>query len=104
MSQLSSMTRHAPRQNGLLAALPLGRAVYESGAQLDYAYFPTDCIVSLLSVTKDGSSAEMGRRRRDEKLIRINALRTGHSRKNDCLSLMYDTAQTPRAGAAIVPR
>lgn len=78
MSQLSSMTRHAPRQNGLLAALPaadyerlsgslelvlvplpLGRAVYESGAQLDYAYFPTDCIVSLLSVTKDGSSAEI---------------------------------------------
>ena len=72
----SSMTRHAPRQNGLLAALPktdyerlagslelvplpLGRAVYESGGQLDYAYFPTDCIVSLLSVTQDGSSAEI---------------------------------------------
>jgi signal transduction histidine kinase len=70
------MTRHAPRQNGLLAALPsadferlsgslelvplpLGRAVYESGGQLDYAYFPTDCIVSLLSVTRDGSSAEI---------------------------------------------
>jgi signal transduction histidine kinase/CRP-like cAMP-binding protein/ActR/RegA family two-component response regulator len=70
------MTRHAPRQNGLLAALPktdyerlsgslelvplpLGRAVYESGGQLDYAYFPTDCIVSLLSVTQDGSSAEI---------------------------------------------
>jgi signal transduction histidine kinase/ActR/RegA family two-component response regulator len=72
----SSMTRHAPRQNGLLAALPktdyerlagslelvplpLGRAVYESGGQLDYAYFPTDCIVSLLSVTQDGSCAEI---------------------------------------------
>src|SRR5688500_1366486 len=70
------MARHAPRQNGLLAALPnadyerlsgslelvplpLGRAVYESGGQLDYAYFPTDCIVSLLSVTQDGSSAEI---------------------------------------------
>src|SRR5688500_252068 len=76
MNQLSSMTRHAPRQNGLLAALPkadyerlsgslelgprpLGRAVYESSGQLDYAYFPTDCIVSLLSVTRDGSSAEI---------------------------------------------
>jgi len=76
MHQLSSMTRHAPRQNGLLAALPkadyerlsgslelvplpLGRAVYESGGQLDYVYFPTDCIVSLLSVTQDGSSAEI---------------------------------------------
>jgi len=70
------MTRHAPRQNGLLAALPradyerlsgslelvplpLGRAVYEAGGQLDYVYFPTDCIVSLLSVTQDGSSAEI---------------------------------------------
>lgn len=76
MNQLASMSRHAPSQNGLLAALPradferlsgglelvplpLGRAVYESGGQLDYVYFPTDCIVSLLSVTKDGSSAEI---------------------------------------------
>src|SRR5688500_11990007 len=76
MNQLATTTRHAPRQNGLLAALPradyerlagslelvllpLGRAVYESGGQLDYAYFPTDCIVSLLSVTQDGSSAEI---------------------------------------------
>src|SRR5688572_6847278 len=70
------MTRHAPRQNSLLAALPgadyerlagslelvplpLGRALYEAGGQLEYAYFPTDCIVSLLSVTRDGSSAEI---------------------------------------------
>ena len=69
MNQLASMTRHAPSQNALLAALPradyerlsgslelvplpLGRAVYESGGQLDYVYFPTDCIVSLLSVTQ----------------------------------------------------
>src|SRR5687768_17902322 len=76
MDPLSSTPRHAPRQNDLLAALPkadferlsgslelvplpLGRAVYESGGQLDYVYFPTDCIVSLLSVTKDGSSAEI---------------------------------------------
>jgi len=76
MNQLTSTMRHAPSQNGLLAALPradyerlsgslelvplpLGRAVHESGGQLDYVYFPTDCIVSLLSVTKDGSSAEI---------------------------------------------
>jgi signal transduction histidine kinase/CRP-like cAMP-binding protein len=76
MNRLSSAARHTPRQNDLLAALPaadyerlsgslelvpmpLGRAMYESGAQLDYAYFPTDCIVSLLSVTQDGSSAEI---------------------------------------------
>jgi CRP-like cAMP-binding protein len=39
--------------------LPLGMAVYESGAKLDYVYFPTDCIVSLLYVMKDGASAEI---------------------------------------------
>ena len=76
MTQLSRTARHTPRHNDLLATLPgadyerlagslelvplpLGQAVYESGAQLDYAYFPTDSIVSLLSVTQDGSSAEI---------------------------------------------
>src|SRR5687768_9256632 len=76
MNRLSTLARHTPRHNDLLAALPpadyerlaqdlelvplpLGRAVYESGEQLDYVYFPTDCIVSLLSVTQDGSSAEI---------------------------------------------
>jgi signal transduction histidine kinase len=76
MNPASGIARHTPRKNDLLAALPeadyqrlaaglelvplpLGRAVYESGGQLDYAYFPTDCIVSLLSVTQNGSSAEI---------------------------------------------
>ena len=76
MNRASSAERHTPRQNQLLAALPpadyerlaaslelvplaLGRAMYESGARLDYAYFPTNCVVSLLSVTQDGSSAEI---------------------------------------------
>lgn len=76
MDRLSRAARHTPRQNELLAALPaadyarlagslelvplpLGRTVYESGAQLDHAYFPTDCIVSLLCVTQDGCSAEI---------------------------------------------
>jgi len=76
MNQLSRGAPHTPKQNDLLATLPdadyerlaaslelvplpLGQAVYESGAQLDYAYFPTDCIVSLLSVTQSGASAEI---------------------------------------------
>ena len=76
MNPHSSMSRPAQRGNDLLAALPeadyerlspslelvalpLGRAVYESGERLDHVYFPTDCIVSLLSVTHDGSSAEL---------------------------------------------
>src|SRR5258708_20012640 len=33
--------------------------VYESGGKLDYVHFPTDCIVSLLYVMKDGASAEI---------------------------------------------
>ncbi len=64
------------RLNGLLAALPdadyqrwlpcleqvdlpLGKSLYESGARLTHAYFPTTAIVSLLYVTEDGHSAEL---------------------------------------------
>jgi CRP-like cAMP-binding protein len=65
-----------PLQNRLLAALSaadcerllpklepislkLGSALYESGSSQGYVYFPTDCIVSLLYVMEDGSSAEI---------------------------------------------
>jgi CRP-like cAMP-binding protein len=65
-----------PRQNQLLAALPdaewarwqpqvepvelpLGKVLYESGMKLDYVYFPTTAIVSLLYVLEDGASAEI---------------------------------------------
>jgi len=65
-----------PRQNRLLAvlpederarifphldlvSLPLGDVLYESGGQLNYVYFPTTAIVSLLSVMENGSSAEI---------------------------------------------
>jgi len=67
---------HTPKQNHLLAALPaadyerllphlelapleLGWALYESGSQQGYVYFPTASIVSLLYVMEDGSSAEI---------------------------------------------
>lgn len=66
---------HSPGQNHLLAALPaadfepladhlelvampLGQIVYEPGAQMRHAYFPTTCIVSLHYVTESGASAE----------------------------------------------
>jgi CRP-like cAMP-binding protein len=42
-----------------LVPMPLGRAVYESGDPLRHIYFPTDCIVSLLYVLENGSSAEI---------------------------------------------
>ena len=67
----------APTQNRLLGALPhdeyqrllptlqpvsfgLGEVVYEFGGHLDYVYFPTTSIVSLLYTMENGSSAEMG--------------------------------------------
>ncbi len=67
---------HSPKQNHLLAALsaedykhllpeldlipmPLGWAVYESGGRLNYLYFPTTSIVSLLYVMESGASAEI---------------------------------------------
>lgn len=39
--------------------LTLGEVLYESGGQLDYVYFPTTAIVSLLYVMEDGASAEI---------------------------------------------
>jgi len=39
--------------------MPLGKSLYESGAKLNYVFFPTTAIVSLLYVMEDGSSAEI---------------------------------------------
>jgi CRP-like cAMP-binding protein len=67
---------HSPKQNQLLAALPAadyarllpdlelvamdaGSAVYESGRQMSYLYFPTTSIVSLHYVMENGASAEL---------------------------------------------
>jgi len=72
-----SISSKATIENHLLAALPsaeyerlhpqlqtvsfsLGEVVYEFGGHLDYVYFPTDSIVSLLYTMENGSSAEMG--------------------------------------------
>ena len=40
-------------------SMPLGMVLYESGEALRHIYFPTNCIVSLLYVMKDGASAEI---------------------------------------------
>ena len=69
-------TRPDPRQNHLLAALPvadwerwlpalepvdmpLGEVLYESGVAMAHVYFPTTSIASLLYVLEDGASAEI---------------------------------------------
>jgi CRP-like cAMP-binding protein len=68
--------RHDPRENHILDALPaeererlfphmtlvempLGMVLYEAGGTLSHIYFPTDAIVSLLYIMKDGASAEI---------------------------------------------
>lgn len=42
-----------------LVSLPLGRTLYESGGRMNYVYFPTTAIVSLLSEMDNGASAEI---------------------------------------------
>ncbi len=41
-------------------SLKLGQVLYESGDKLNYVYFPTTAIVSLLYVMENGATAEIG--------------------------------------------
>jgi CRP-like cAMP-binding protein len=41
-------------------SLPLGKVLYESGQKMDFVYFPTTAIISLLYVMENGSTAEIG--------------------------------------------
>ena len=76
MKNPSVTDQHRPQQNALIAALSamdykrlakdlelvpltLGQVLYESGQTMSHAYFPIDCIVSLLYVMKNGESAEI---------------------------------------------
>ncbi|GAB1261807.1 Crp/Fnr family transcriptional regulator [Aurantivibrio plasticivorans] len=42
-----------------LVAMPLGKVLHEPGSAIGFVYFPSDCIVSLLSVMRDGFSGEI---------------------------------------------
>ena len=42
-----------------LVPLRLGQVLYEAGQTMSHAYFPIDCVVSLLYVMKNGESAEI---------------------------------------------
>jgi len=53
----SDFERIAPHLE--LVPLPLGHVLYESGGLLNWVYFPTDAIVSLLYVLENGASAEI---------------------------------------------
>lgn len=41
-------------------SLILGDVIYESGEQMDYIYFPTTAIISLLYIMENGATAEIG--------------------------------------------
>ena len=41
-------------------SLTLGEVIYESGEQLEYVFFPTTAIISLLYIMENGSTAEIG--------------------------------------------
>ncbi len=73
--RIAGLYGHNPQQNHILAALPaadydrlaahlelvsmpLGMAVYEAGITMQYVYFPTSSIVSILHDTREGASAE----------------------------------------------
>src|SRR5215472_9068647 len=43
-----------------LVTFSLGEVIYEAGARLDYVYFPTTCVVSLIYTMQNGSTAEVG--------------------------------------------
>ncbi len=43
-----------------LTSLKLGQVLYESGDRLDYVYFPTTAIISLLYIMENGATAEIG--------------------------------------------
>ena len=76
MTDSASMPSSGPKLNQLLAVLPLaewnrwlphleevelplGAVLYESGGTMDFVYFPTTAIVSLLYVLESGASAEI---------------------------------------------
>ncbi len=59
LAALPKMERERLFAHLKLVPLPLGMVLYESGATLRHIHFPTNSIVSLLYVMKDGASAEI---------------------------------------------
>jgi CRP-like cAMP-binding protein len=59
LAELPSEARERLYPHLEFVSMPLGNVLYESGNRLRHVYFPTSCIVSLLYVMEDGSSAEI---------------------------------------------
>src|SRR5215211_7453500 len=93
MAELSKVSGHG---NRLLAAmepqdlarlqpflerldLARGTVLYESGEAIRYAYFPHDCMVSLVAVMEDGASVEMAVFGRESVFGLVSALVSGEA-------------------------
>ena len=59
LAALPSLQRSYFADDLELVPLALGEVLYESGQTMTHAYFPTDCVISLLYVMKNGESAEI---------------------------------------------
>lgn len=57
-SQESELERLLPNLEPV--TLKLGAVLYESGERMDYVYFPTTAIISLLYIMENGATAEIG--------------------------------------------
>jgi len=60
LAELPHLEFERIRPHLVAVKLPLGKVLYESGDKMDYVYFPTTAIVSLLYIMENGSTAEIG--------------------------------------------
>jgi CRP-like cAMP-binding protein len=77
-------------------AMPLGKVLYEAGEQRRYIYFPSTAIVSLLYVTNDGVSTEVGVVGR-EGFLGLSLLTDGFSMPNR--AVVHSAGQGYRLGS-----
>lgn len=104
-------------QNHLLAALPgedyqrllpqlepmafeLGKVVYQNAQQLEYLYFPTNSMVSLLYTMADGMTAEVGLTG-NEGVVGIALFLGGDTTPNQAVVQIGGTAVRLAAGTAL---
>jgi CRP-like cAMP-binding protein len=108
---------HSTTQNHLLAAfptaeygrlaadlelvpMPLGKVLSESGGRMEHLFFPATCIVSLLYVLEDGSSAEIGVVG-NEGVVGISLFMGGHTTPSRAVVRSAGHAYRLRAGVLL---
>ena len=59
-ASLNEHEQEAVRADGQLTQFELRQSVYQPGAVIDAAYFPIDCVLSVVTRMQDGSMVEVG--------------------------------------------